>query len=310
MKLIKTTLALLAAALPVLALPEAPTMESAMAKAQAEKRNIFVDFTGTDWCTACIYLRDKIVETPEFEAALGDKLVLLEVDFPRTPALVAAIPEEEKVRRESMLALYRIQGLPGVALLDEKGMPYDIIQGTRRTPAEYIALVKAGFAKRDARDAALAAAEGLQGMERAKALAKVLNLLPKGCHHKYGALIDEINAADPENTLGFKGYGSVAVRRVEQMLALRSLLNTFQGKFKPEELMDSIKKLDAFLAQPDLDPEVAQAALSAKGDSYAFLRDFPRMVECYQQALDKAPEGRSAHRLRSIIDNYKKNTGQ
>lgn len=308
MKLIKTTLAMLAMALPMMALTEMPDMESAIAKAQAEKKNIFVDFTGTDWCTACIYLRNHIVESKEFEAELGDKLLLVEVDFPRTPALVAAIPEKEKLRRESLLALYRIQGLPGVALLDENGMPYDIIQGTRRTAAEYIALVKAGFAKRDARDAIFAEAKNLQGMERAHALAKALRLLPEGCHHKYGELIDEINAADPENTLGFKGAGSAAHRRVEQTLALRALLSTFQGKFKPEELQESIRKLDEFLAQPNLDPEIAQAALSAKGDSYAFMRDFPRMVECYREALKLAPESRSAHRLRSVVENYEKHT--
>lgn len=309
MKLIKTTLALLAMAIPALALEQMPSLESAITKAQAEKKNIFVDFTGTDWCTACKYLRGNIVESKEFEAELGDKLLLVEVDFPRTPALVAAIPEEEKLRRESMLALYRIQGLPGVALLDENGMPYDVIQGTRRTPKEYIALVKAGFAKRDARDKILAEAAKLEGMEKAHALAKALKLMPEGCHHKYGDIIDEINAADPDNTLGFQGKGTAAHRRVEQTLALRALLNTFQGKFKPEELQESITKLDAFLAQPDLDPEIAQAALSAKGDSYAFQRDFPRMIECYRAAVKMAPESRSAHRIRSIVENYEKNTG-
>lgn len=308
MKLIKSTLALLALALPALALPEAPDMETAIAQAQAAKKNIFVDFTGTDWCTACIYLRDKIVESKEFEAALGDKLILIAVDFPRTPALVAAIPDEEKIRREAMLTSYRIEGLPGVALLDENGMPYEVIQGTRRTPKEYIALVKAGFAKRDARDAALAKAEGLTGMARAKALAKALSILPEGCLHKYGALIDEINAADPENTLGYKDKGTAAQKRVEQTQALRFILDGFRGKFKPEELEAGLKKLDQFLATPDLDPEIAQAAWSAKGDSYAFLRDFSRMIECYQTGLDLAPESRAAHKLKSIIDNYKANT--
>lgn len=309
MKLIKSTLALLAMAMPALALPEAPDMESAIAQAQAEKRNIFVDFTGTDWCTACIYLRNNIVESKEFEAALGDKLLLLEVDFPRTPELVAAIPEEEKLRRESMLALYRIEGLPGVALLDENGMPYEIIQGTRRTAAEYIGLIKAGFAKRDARDAIFAEAEKLTGMERAQALAKALRLLPVGCHHKYGKIIDEINAADPENTLGFKDSGTAAHLRVEQTLALQALFRSFEGKFKPEELKESLDKLDAFLAQPNLDPEVAQAAMAAKGDCYAFMRDFPAMIQCYRDAIKLAPDSRATHKLRSIVENYEKHAG-
>ena len=62
-----------------LALPEVATMNEAIATAQAQQRNIFVDFTGTDWCTACIHLREKIVNSPEFEAAMGDKFVLVPV---------------------------------------------------------------------------------------------------------------------------------------------------------------------------------------------------------------------------------------
>ena len=78
----RIALLLAAAVAPALALPEVATMDEAKAAAQAAGCNIFVDFTGTDWCTACIHLRTKIVESPEFEAALGKKFVLVPVDFP------------------------------------------------------------------------------------------------------------------------------------------------------------------------------------------------------------------------------------
>ena len=118
MKTITKLAALLALVSPALALPEVETMPEAVAAAKEKNCNIFVDFTGTDWCTACIHLRNKIVNSAEFEAAFGDKFVLVPVDFPRTPELVAKISDEEKKEREALLYSYKIEGLPGVVLMD------------------------------------------------------------------------------------------------------------------------------------------------------------------------------------------------
>lgn len=299
--------ALLALAMTVQALPEAATLDAAKQQAAQEKRDIMLDFTGTDWCTACIHLRTKIIESTEFEDAYGKKFVLVSVDFPRNPQLVAQIPDDEKRRRENLLTSYRISGLPGVVLMDEKGMPYEIIGGARRTPADYMPLVEAGLQKRAKRDAAFAKAATQSGMEQAQTLAAGLMELPEACRDKYVAEIDIINAADPENTLGFKGLGSETVLFVQQMEQLRDLLSTFRGKLAPEELKDSIVKLDTFLKQPNLHPEVRQQALSAMGDSFALLGDFMRMYEYYKQALEQAPNSRAAKRIRGNVENFEQN---
>lgn len=307
MKILTKIGALVALAMAAQALPEAPDMETAMQQAAEQNRDIFVDFTGTDWCTACIYLRTKIIESPAFDAAYGDKYVLVSVDFPRNPELVAQIPDDEKRRRENLLTSYRIEGLPGVVLMDEKGLPYDVINGTRRTPEEYIALVDAAVKKREARDAAFAKAATLTGMERAQALAEGLNALPVVCRDKYVAQIDEINAIDADNTLGFKGMGSETAILVKQTEELRDLLSRFSGKLDPASLKESIVMLEAFLARPGLVPEVRQGALSAMGDSYALLRDYMNMYECYKAALEAAPDSRAAKRIRGNVRNFEEN---
>ena len=180
---IKTIMgALFALTLPAQALPEAPDMDTALAQAKTEKKDIFVDFTGTDWCTACIHLRTKIVESEAFDKAYGSKYILVSVDFPRNPALVAKIPDEEKRRRENLLMSYRIEGLPGVVLMDENGMPYEIINGTRRTPEDYMPLMEAGLQKRAARDAAFA--------EAAKTVKKFLSV-----ELSMGQMIEDIELA-------------------------------------------------------------------------------------------------------------------
>lgn len=292
---------MLALATPVIALPEVATMPEALSAAKAKNCNIFVDFTGTDWCTACIHLRDKIVNSPEFDAEFGDKFVLVPVDFPRTPALVAKISDAEKKEREALLYSYKIEGLPGVVLMDSDGLPFEIINGTRRTPADYIPLVKAGLDKLAARNAAMADAAGKTGLERAKALDAALKCLSDVCRDKYAAVIAEINSLDPDNTLGYKGYGDTTRQLIAQREALRELLKTFQGKFKPEEIQANISKLDEFLAQ-DLVPAVRQDALRAKGDSYAFVRDIRKMYEAYKAAYEADPESRTGKIIKKNIE--------
>lgn len=307
MKTLTKISALIALAMTAPALPEAPNMETALTQAVEQKRDIFVDFTGTDWCTACIHLRTKVIESEAFEKAYGEKFVLVSVDFPRNPKLVAQIPDDEKRRRENLLTSYRIEGLPGVVLMDEQGLPYEIIHGARRTPEEYMPLVEAGLKKRAERDAAFAKAATLTGMEKAKMLAAGLMALPEPCRDKYIAEIDAINAEDPDNTLGFKGLGSDASSRIKQTEELRDLLSKFQNRLSHADINRSIEELDVFLARTDLHPEVRQEALSAKGDSYAFLRDLMSMYKCYKEALELAPESRAARRIRSNVEHFEQN---
>lgn len=304
MKITSGIIALMAMAASAVALPEVATMPEALAAAKEKNCNIFVDFTGTDWCTACIQLRNKIVNSPEFEAEFGDKFVLVPVDFPRTPALLAKVSREEMKAREAMLYSYKIEGLPGVVLMDAAGLPFEVIHGTRRTPADYIPLVQAGLERLAARNAALAAAEGKTGMERARALASALQTVPEVCRDKYTDVIAEINALDPENTLGYRGYANSSVLRISQQAALREVLDSFRGKVTPAELLASIAELDSFLAQPDLVPEVRQDALRAKGDTYAMLRDMNNMVKAYKEAYDVAPRTRTGQTLERNLKYY------
>ncbi|MBR5186283.1 MAG: thioredoxin family protein [Akkermansia sp.] len=185
------------------ALPQAANVEAALPIAKEQGRDIMLEFTGKEWCPPCIHLRTKIMETPEFEKAVGDKYVLVEVIFPRLPSAVAAIPKEQRNANEQLLVHHRIEtGLPTVLLLDEKGLPYAQVAGARRTTAEYLKELDAAAAVRAARDAAFARAAGLKGMERATALVEGLNAIPENCRDKYVDIVNEINELDPQNTPG------------------------------------------------------------------------------------------------------------
>ena len=290
------------------ALPQAVSVEAAMPVAQAEGRDIMLEFTGKEWCPPCIHLRTKILETREFEAAVGDKYVLVEVVFPRLPAAVAAIPEEQRNANEKLLVHHRIEtGLPTVLLLDAKGFPYAQIAGARRSTAEYLKELEAAAAVRAARDAAFARAAGLQGMERAAALAEGLNAIPENCRDKYPDIVNEINAIDSLNTLG---YARVLTRQEnfrKQDAELKSILSRMRGNLQPGQLNHAVALLESYLETPELEPELAQMAWRALGDTYAFQRRFRDVYAAYKKAYEAAPDSRLAPRLKTAVEHYEKN---
>jgi len=78
--------------------------------AQKEDKPIFMFFTGSDWCGWCIRLQKEVFKTPEFEAWAKDKVVLVELDFPRrTPQ-----PENIKAQNDQLQQMFGVRGYPTV----------------------------------------------------------------------------------------------------------------------------------------------------------------------------------------------------
>lgn len=287
-------------------LETAATLDEAIKLARAKHCAVMMNFTGTDWCTACIHLKEKVLTTQAFADKFGGKIVMTAVDFPRLPELRAKIPPEEARRREELLNSYQIKGLPTAVFLDEGGFPFALIVGSRPTSEEYMKVIDEAFKVRKARDEAFAKAAPLRGMERAKALAAALDLLPKPCRGKYTAVVKEINVLDPQNTLGYRDLLGKSEAYVKQMKAFQDLARTFQGHFDRPALEEDIKKLEAFLKTPKLEPDVRQLAYRAMGDSYAFMHDDAGMLKSYEEALKASPDTKLAANLKSMIEYTKK----
>lgn len=279
-----------------------------MPLAKEQGRDIMLEFTGKEWCPPCIHLRTKIMETAEFEQAVGDKYVLVEVIFPRLPSAVAAIPEEQRNANEKLLSHHRIEtGLPTVLLLDAEGYPYAQVAGARRTTADYLKALDEAASVRTKRDAAFARAEGLQGLERAAALAEGLNAIPENCRDKYPEQVKEINALDPENTLGYAGVLTRYANYQKQDAELKAIVDSMRGTPDAANLARSESVLKEFLQRKDLEPEIAQLAWRTLGDTYAFQRRYREVYAAYKKAYDCAPKSRIAPRLEKAVQHYEKN---
>lgn len=111
--------------------------DAAKAKAEAAKsgKPILMDFTGSDWCGWCVKLKKEVFDTPEFTAWAKDKVVLLEVDFPRKKEQSA---EAKKVNRE-LAETYKIEGYPTIIIADAAGKELGRLGYQKGGPAPWTA---------------------------------------------------------------------------------------------------------------------------------------------------------------------------
>ncbi len=111
---------------------------SALKKAQAEDKAVLINFTGSDWCPACISLKKEVFDTAQFKAFANEHLVLLEVDFPRRKVLSA----EQIDKNKRMTELFPIEYYPTVFVVDKDGHRLAQPDNLEGGPAPYIAQLK------------------------------------------------------------------------------------------------------------------------------------------------------------------------
>jgi thioredoxin-related protein len=96
---------------------EQGTVAAAADQAKRERKVVMFNFTGSDWCSWCMKLRQEVFSQPEFESFARDHLVLMEVDFPKrivqSDALKAA--NQEAARRMG------VKGYPTLVFFSAEG---------------------------------------------------------------------------------------------------------------------------------------------------------------------------------------------
>ncbi len=90
---------------------------AALKQAKAEGKDVFIDFTGSDWCGWCIKLDKEVLDTAAFEKYAKENLVLVYLDFPRGKPQADALKEQnEKIAKQ-----YGIRGFPTIVVLNSDG---------------------------------------------------------------------------------------------------------------------------------------------------------------------------------------------
>ena len=85
-------------------------MNKAFELATKENKTLMLFFTGSDWCGWCIRLQNEVLKTSDFLQWAKDKLVLVELDFPRRTPL----EEKTKIQNYQMQKMFKVSGYPTV----------------------------------------------------------------------------------------------------------------------------------------------------------------------------------------------------
>ena len=112
--------------------------ELAKKRAKEEKKDILVDFTGSDWCGWCIKLKKEVFDQTGFQEYAKKNLIMVELDYPRKKELPAA----EKEQNAKLAKEYEIEGYPTILLLNSKGREVARTGYQEGGPEKYIEHVK------------------------------------------------------------------------------------------------------------------------------------------------------------------------
>lgn len=280
--------------------------EQGLSTAAAEGRTALVEFTGSDWCPPCMYVRSKILPTAEFkEFVKKNNLVLVELDFPRAPGKVTP---EQSSKNEALAQTYRIEGFPTMLVVDGQGHPYAKIVGGDRSAEQYIARLQKALDNKAAFDAKLKEVEGLSGSARAEGLVAALHLLPENCRDLRNDLIEDIINNDPNDTTGIKKDAEQKKLMDFQLEEFGNIINKSAQEAKNEGGgVDQEKAMVAaregaldMLKREELVPAVRLIVNSFVGQSYIMQNQFQEGLNYIEKAIASDPENPEMPKLQRL----------
>ena len=85
-------------------------MTKAVERAEKEHKVIMLFFTGSDWCGWCIRLQNEVFKQADFKSWAQEKVILVELDFPRNT------PQSEAIKNQNVTLsqMFEVKGYPTV----------------------------------------------------------------------------------------------------------------------------------------------------------------------------------------------------
>lgn len=226
---------------------------AALKKAEAEKKLVLADFTGSDWCSACILLRRSVLDTAEFRNWAKDKFILLEIDLPKRRNFDATL----RAQNEALAARYNIISYPSILALNENGEVMGGFEGNVKSVKE--AIVPLEDARRNAEN--FRKLPTLKDTARARVLNDIYHHFPKS--KTFAAIRTDIReqalTADPNKLTNIHLEAAVE-EQAEQFRQERSALIINSPEMK-QLLKRQLR--DAYPAnRPAVQQELCQYALA------------------------------------------------
>ncbi|MGC6488991.1 MAG: thioredoxin family protein [Planctomycetota bacterium] len=284
---------------------------AAKARAKAEKKDLLVDFTGSDWCGWCIKLDNEVFSKEAFRAEAPKHFVLVKLDYPRDKSILT---EEIIKQNEALQATYAIQGFPTILLMTDEGRVYGQTGYQEGGPEPYNTLLADMKKKGAGFRAGLSVAMAKSGVERAVAIDDCLKELdPQVVDAYHFELMKEIVALDADGAAGLKAKYEEKVRQLEERrltdAAGRELNELISDDMQNNRGKEALAKLDAVIAAPKSSIH-KQMALFFKGMvTMDVSRDVDAAVALLEDAKKIAPESPVAGQIERILPQIKAQGG-
>jgi thioredoxin-related protein len=119
-------------------------LRPALTQAEAEGKDLLVNFTGSDWCLWCKRLDQEVFSQPAFRQYVQQHFVLVSLDFPREGGAAARAQSVDLARRNRAEATqFSIEGFPTVLLMLSNGAGYERTGFVTGGAANYVAHLEA-----------------------------------------------------------------------------------------------------------------------------------------------------------------------
>jgi thiol-disulfide isomerase/thioredoxin len=274
------------------------THDFAAAKKQAadEKKDLLIEFTGSDWCVYCIKLNEQVFSHAPFKAGVKDKFVLVELDYPRKPENIAKLSDETKAQNKELQAKYSINAFPTIVLCDAEGRPYASTGFQRGGPEKYVTHLDELRAKKDVRDKSFAEAAKLEGLAKAKVLVAALDALSAmqlgdlTVARCYPDVVDQIKAADPKDETGYGKKLVVTAKFVD-------FYTEFQGLLAKQDMAGAIAFIEKSAASGDFEGEMKAQVISSKIEVLISMKKFDDAIKAVEEVKAVAPESQGIRKF-------------
>ncbi|QJE97143.1 thioredoxin family protein [Luteolibacter luteus] len=252
--------------------------EAARKQAATEKKDLLIDFTGSDWCTWCIKLRQEVFEQAPFEAGVKDRYLLVELDYPKDKS---RLTEAVAKQNEELLKKYPIKSYPSILLCDADGKPFAVTGYQPGGPEAYLKHLEELQARKVARDKGLADAGSKTGVEKAKLLIGTLEgmqLSPEMLSSWYGDVATQIKEADPADETGF-------AKREATQAAFAGYMTKLMELRAKQDLEAVAKLVEETLANPLVKGEVRTQVYGHHAGTLAYAGKKDEAIKVLQTAV-------------------------
>lgn len=267
--------------------------------AAESKKDLLIDFTGSDWCGWCIKLKNEVFDHKAFSEGVKDKFVLVEIDFPSNKAKLS---EETQAQNKELGQKYAVRGYPTILLCDADGRPYAATGYQAGGPEEYVEHLSELRERKATRDKAFAAAEKASGPEKAKQLVAALDamaLQDSMITSFYGSVIDDIKKSDPKDESGYMKKVA-ANKRIEEF---QKSLQQFAAK---QDMDGALAFVDKTIEEGGFDDEQTMQLIMTRAAILAQQKKYDEALKSAEKAKALAPKSQMASEIDGFIKQIEK----